>query len=672
MNTSGLHIDIQEKTFHFKQPAGTSRGVYTERHCFYLTLTDTSRPGIYGRGECAPLPGLSCDDVPHYSRTLAEACRLYCHTGNIPYDMLRPYPSILFGIESAVTQLNAHGSAALFDTPFARGGQGITINGLVWMGTFEEMEQRMEEKLNAGFRCVKLKIGAIDFAQEMELIRRIRQRFGPERVELRVDANGAFSPEEAPEKMEQLSRYALHSIEQPIRKGQWADMARLCRESPLPIALDEELIGVNDPAMKAALLDYIRPQHIVLKPSLHGGMKGTTEWIELARQRNIGSWITSALESNVGLNAVAQLAAHIYGNKQETAQGLGTGMLFTDNTPMPIAIRGEKLWFEPQLDTFLTEWNSPSPTMTVNTSGSTGKPKAICVEKKRMEASAQTTCRFLGLKQGQTALLCMDTKYIAGKMMIVRALSCGLRLVCTPPSGRPLRNISGQIDFAAMVPLQVAHSLEYAEDREKLRSIGQLIIGGGAIDEKLEQELRDFPNAVWSTYGMTETLSHIALRRLSGKDASSWYEPFEGISVETDSTGRLIIRAPQLLDGQLATNDLAELHPDGRKFRILGRTDNTICSGGVKIQIEEAERLLRPHLHSPFLISKRKDTALGETVVMLHTATMDTAQARDICRQILPHYWQPRHYVCVEKMPLTPTGKPDRAAAEKKAAGTDG
>ncbi|MGN0069743.1 MAG: AMP-binding protein [Prevotella sp.] len=310
--------------------------------------------------------------------------------------------------------------------------------------------------------------------------------------------------------------------------------------------------------------------------------------------------------------------------------------------------------------------------MTVNTSGSTGKPKAICVEKKRMEASAQTTCRFLGLKQGQTALLCMDTKYIAGKMMIVRALSCGLRLVCTPPSGRPLRNISGQIDFAAMVPLQVAHSLEYAEDREKLRSIGQLIIGGGAIDEKLEQELRDFPNAVWSTYGMTETLSHIALRRLSGKDASSWYEPFEGISVETDSTGRLIIRAPQLLDGQLATNDLAELHPDGRKFRILGRTDNIICSGGVKIQIEEAERLLRPHLHSPFLISKRKDTALGETVVMLHTATMDTAQARDICRQILPHYWQPRHYVCVEKMPLTPTGKPDRAAAEKKAAGTDG
>ena len=232
----------------------------------------------------------------------------------------------------------------LFDTAFTRGEVGIRINGLVWMGSYEEMLQRMEEKLEKGFGCVKLKIGAIDFERELELVKRIRKRFSFHDVELRLDANGAFSYEEALYKLELLSQYAIHSIEQPIRQGQWAYMAELCRESPLPIALDEELIGVNDPEMKAHMLSMVKPRYIVLKPSLHGGMQGCREWIAVAKELGIGSWITSALESNIGLNAIAQFASDVYGDNINMAQGLGTGMLFTDNIPMQLEIRDDQLW----------------------------------------------------------------------------------------------------------------------------------------------------------------------------------------------------------------------------------------------------------------------------------------------------------------------------------------
>lgn len=259
-------------------------------------------------------------------------------------EMLRSYPSILFGLETAWLNLE-RGSNALFDTPFSRGEEGIPINGLVWMGTFEEMSARIEEKLSQGFTCVKLKIGAIDFEQEMDLIRQVRSRYGKHDVELRVDANGGFTPENAMSRLERLAKYDIHSIEQPIRQRQWQEMARLCRESPLPIALDEELIGMDVPEVKEMLLDTIHPAYIVLKPSLHGGMNGTREWVSMARKRGIGSWITSALESNVGLNAVAQLAADIYGPHITMPQGLGTGLLFTNNVKMPIRIKGDKIWF---------------------------------------------------------------------------------------------------------------------------------------------------------------------------------------------------------------------------------------------------------------------------------------------------------------------------------------
>ena len=339
-----MRIEIEERTLHFKQPAGTSRGVYTERRIWLVTVTDGSAIGI---GECAPLPKLSCDDIPNYAEVLRHFCDEVERTGEIPYEALRDYPSMLFGLETAfyeVRRKKEEGRDVLFDTSFSRGEVGIPINGLVWMGTFDEMRERIEQKLEQGFRCVKLKIGAIDFDAELELIKQIRGRFSHHEVELRVDANGAFRFDEALYKLELLSQYALHSIEQPIKAGQWANMAELCRESPLPIALDEELIGVNDPEQKRQMLNIIKPRFIILKPSLHGGMMGVREWVDIARDMGIGSWITSALESNIGLNAIAQLCSDIYSDAIKMPQGLGTGQLFTDNIPMPLEIRGDQLW----------------------------------------------------------------------------------------------------------------------------------------------------------------------------------------------------------------------------------------------------------------------------------------------------------------------------------------
>ena len=290
-----MKIEIKERVLHFKQPAGTSRGVYTERK-IWLVYTDEG-----GVGECAPLPNLSCDDIANYGEVLRRFCDEVERTGEIPYEDLRDYPSMLFGLETAMTR---------FDNAFSRGEVGIPINGLVWMGSFDEMQQRIEQKLLQGYRCIKLKIGAIDFDAEIELLRMIRKRFGPREVELRVDANGAFPFEEALYKLELLSQYALHSIEQQKRQ----------------------------------MLNIIRPSYIILKPSLHGGMTGVREWVEIARDMDIGTWITSALESNVGLNAIAQLCCDVYGDHITFPQGLGTGQLFTDNIPMPLEIRDNSLW----------------------------------------------------------------------------------------------------------------------------------------------------------------------------------------------------------------------------------------------------------------------------------------------------------------------------------------
>ena len=334
-------IKIVPRRLHFKQPAGTSRGSYTTRDVWYLHLTSDKYPDRVGIGECAPLPKLSCDDMQGYESVLAHICNEVTEQGGFSVESLRDYPSILFGLETAFRHFE-RGCFKLWDTPFSRGEVGIPINGLIWMGDYKKMLEQIEAKMAVGFRCIKLKIGAINFEEELALLRFIRSHFSAKEVELRVDANGAFAPADAMEKLKRLAELDLHSIEQPIRAGQWEDMARLTAETPLPIALDEELIGINIPERKQCLLDSVHPQYIILKPSLHGGMAGGNEWIREAEKRNIGWWITSALESNIGLNAIAHWCAAF---NNPLPQGLGTGALFTDNVDMPLEVRKDSLWY---------------------------------------------------------------------------------------------------------------------------------------------------------------------------------------------------------------------------------------------------------------------------------------------------------------------------------------
>ena len=324
--------------------------------------------------------------------------------------------------------------------------------------------------------------------------------------------------------------------------------------------------------------------------------------------------------------------------------------------------------FLQDLEAFLKEWHNNEPTVWVHTSGSTGTPKPLQVEKKRMEASARLTCSFLGLKEGDSALLCMPLKYIAGKMVVVRSIVAGLKLLPIAPTGHPLANLQEIPTFAAMIPMQVYNSLLMPEEKEKLMKIKHLIIGGGAIDASMAEVLKPFPNHVWSTYGMTETLSHIALRKLNGNDASDWYTPFDNVRIQLSEEGTLIIHAPNVCAEKLITNDITEINEEG-KFRILGRKDNTINSGGVKIQIEQLEELLKTQLHIPFQITATPDTKFGEIVTLLYNKVENEASVKQACEAILPSYWIPKKYIGVEELPLTGTGKPDRATARKMARG---
>ncbi len=318
--------------------------------------------------------------------------------------------------------------------------------------------------------------------------------------------------------------------------------------------------------------------------------------------------------------------------------------------------------FRQDLSDFLAEWFDASTEVKVHTSGSTGTPKELRVEKTRMMESACLTCSFLGLKAGDTALLCMPLKYIGAKMVVVRSLIAGLELLPVTPSGRPLQHLTEAPVFAAMTPMQVYNSLQTPEEKELLQGIRHLIIGGGAIDASLAETLKAFPHAVWSTYGMTETLSHIALRRLSGPEASDWYTPFESVHLRLSKDETLVIHAPLVCKDELTTNDIAELNAQGQ-FRIIGRRDNIINSGGVKIQIEQVEATLKPHLSQPFLIASVPDAKFGEAVVLLIEGNLSEDIAR-MCERMLPPYHRPKRILSVPRIPLTETGKPDRSTAK--------
>lgn len=331
-----LKAEFTPVVLRFKETAITSRDRMREKLTYLVKLTDTDRPGSIGVGECPLFRGLSAEDTPDFERLLREACE---HPEELP-----EVSSIRFAFESARADLLSGGAQKWGDTPFTRGEEPIVINGLVWMGDKATMARRIGEKLDAGFRCVKLKIGGIDFDDEVRLLASIRERFGADQIEVRLDANGAFSPENAMERLERLARYDIHSIEQPIKAGQWEAMASVCARSPIPVALDEELIGFSSDERKRTLLDAIRPQYIILKPALCGGFREADRWIDLACERGIGWWATSALESNVGLGAIARWVSQ---RRLTMLQGLGTGALYVRNFPSALRLEADRLWCDP-------------------------------------------------------------------------------------------------------------------------------------------------------------------------------------------------------------------------------------------------------------------------------------------------------------------------------------
>ncbi|AZI40732.1 o-succinylbenzoate synthase [Epilithonimonas vandammei] len=325
-------------TLNFKRPSGTSRGVLNTKETYFIEVFEDDKKGI---GECALFRGLSFDDDDDYEAALEWTCRNI----NLSIDDLREelvnHPSIIFGVEQALLNLQHQGDV-YFPSDFTDGKDSIKINGLIWMGTSDYMKEQLEEKLSKGFSCIKLKIG-VDWNAEKQILKSLREQFPKDKIELRVDANGGFSPAEAKKVLEELAELDIHSIEQPIQAGNWKAMAELCHSTPTPIALDEELIGVLNYESKKTLIKEIKPQYIILKPALVGGFSGSDEWIQLAEQNNIGWWITSALESNIGLNAIAQ---YTYTKNNPMPQGLGTGGLFTNNFETNLHLEGERLWFD--------------------------------------------------------------------------------------------------------------------------------------------------------------------------------------------------------------------------------------------------------------------------------------------------------------------------------------
>ncbi|MGB3343792.1 MAG: o-succinylbenzoate synthase [Aequorivita sp.] len=340
-----MTAQFKKHVLNFKRPSGTSRGVLKTKDTYFIILKSDEGFGV---GECGLLRGLSVDDRPDYEEKLQWVCdNIFLGIEKL-YESLEEFPSIQFGIETAFKSMESEDPFVLFPSEFTDGKSSISINGLVWMGDKAFMKAQIAEKLKEGFRCIKMKIGAIDFKSELELLKSIRKEFSSSEVELRVDANGAFSPSDALEKLKRLSDFQLHSIEQPIKQGQLMEMARLCEETPLPIALDEELIGIFSEVKKNRLLDTIKPQYIILKPSLVGGFKGSDTWINLAEKYGAGWWITSALESNIGLNAISQ---YTFTKSSKLPQGLGTGSLYNNNVESPLEVSQGALHYNP-----LKEW----------------------------------------------------------------------------------------------------------------------------------------------------------------------------------------------------------------------------------------------------------------------------------------------------------------------------
>ncbi len=688
-------------TLKFKIPGATSRGVLKTKHSWYVSVWKDEKPEVKGIGEASIITKLSIDDRPDFEEKLEWSVQNINSFYNWKQTELDDFPSIKFALEMAFLDLKNGGKHILFESDFTKGKSGIYINGLIWMGSYEFMRKQIAEKIEAGFRCIKLKIGAINFEEELSLLKMIRSEFKEDQLELRLDANGAFSAEEALNKLQILSQLGIHSIEQPIQQNQWEEMAKLCSITPIPIALDEELIGLK-PEEIEQMLETINPQYIILKPSLLGGFEASENIIAIAEKRNIRWWVTSALEANIGLNAIAQWT---YTLNNALPQGLGTGQVFSNNITSPLEIQNAKLFYNPiknwdninekyiiygtefdkdglveysqekinnpktenwekEIFRFINEWFNDNDKINVITSGSTGKPKPIMLEKKHMKLSAKNTIEFLKLKNGDKALLCLPAEYIAGKMMIVRSLTGGMDMHYTKP-GLSL-SLDDNYDIAALIPSMITGIIEDSGP-EELEKVKNILIGGSEIPSQTESRLQNLKNNIYHTYGMTETITHIALRKINGDDKTEYFSAFSKVKLSKTDDDRLIIDYPAIGVNHLITNDITEL-VSHNKFKILGRSDNIIISGGLKINPEIIEKELSKIIESDFFVFGIPHKILGKKPVIFVEGKLNfnIIDIQNYLNNRLNKYFIPKEIISVKSFDRTKNGKIIRRNYRKK------
>ena len=636
LSIEGLEMEVVNRPLTFKKPAKTSRDVMTEKPNYYLKATDNTGKTVMG--ECSLIPGLSLESEQD---AVDELNRLAAGTSLSMRDVPLELPSVRFAVEMILIEF----CNVQLESGFSKGRRGLDINGLVWMDNTNSMLRQLDSLVKRGFKTIKIKVGALPFNKELELLSEVRRRCPVGEYILRVDANGAFHKDTV-DKLNALDEFQLHSIEQPITAGNTVVMSEVCRLSTVPIALDEELIGVFSKEDKKALLKEIRPDYVVLKPSLIGGLSETTEWIEVANKLSIGWWVTSALESNVGLTAIANWTGWLVEHFKEgelTVSGLGTGSLYSNNIESDLEIIEGKLWHKSagklciddrtwkldlegarefygdtfreawtdDLASFLLEWFESDNDIECRTSGSTGKPKIIKHTRAALTSSAEDTLKFFCLARKSKIILALPTEFIAGKMMVIRAITGNHDLIAVSSNLETLWDSNA--DFVALTPHQLS-KIKKKSTPKSFPSVKTILLGGSPVSDDLLSIIPSDIN-VYEGYGMTETITHVALRKRVAGILPKPYKALPGVRFKKTDDNRLVISAEKRNVTDLVTDDIIDLQ-DSESFDWLSRASNIINSGGIKFIPEELERKLRTVINHDLLIYSVDDRQLGEKIML--------------------------------------------------------